>query len=81
MNEQLIQPSQPSRQTNWLFVIIALLIASVLGIGVFAYQYWQIREELLAQTQQVENLLGQIDNLEQQIEDLKTAEPTNETLD
>lgn len=81
MNDQLVQPSQAPRQTNWLFVIIVLLIASVLGIGVFAYQYWQIREELLAQTQQVENLLEQIDNLEQQIEDLKAAAPINETLD
>jgi cell division protein FtsB len=81
MNNRLIQPSQAPRQTNWLFVVLALLIASVLGIGVFAYQYWQIREELLAQTQQLENLLEQIDNLEQQIEDLKTAEPINETLD
>ena len=81
MNNQLNQLNQTPRQTNWRIVLIVLLIGFSVDLGFFAYHYFQIREDLLNQTQQVENLLEHIDRLEKRVEDLKTIEPADETAD
>lgn len=73
MNKQPNHPNQAPRQTNWRVVLIALLIGFSVDLGFFAYHYFQIREDLLSQTQQVENLLEHIDRLEKRVEDLKTT--------
>ena len=69
------QPNKTPRKTNWLFILIVILIGALAGLGIFACQYFQVREELQRQTNQIENLLHLINKFKEKIEDLKTSSP------
>lgn len=60
---------KPSK-TNFL---ILLLIASVVIAGFFTYQWWQVKGELAKQIEQNVSLTKQINELQKEIEELKSA--------
>ncbi len=69
------QSNRTPRKTNWLFILIVILAGALAGLGIFACQYFQVREELQGQTTQIENLLHLIDKFKEKIEDLKASSP------
>jgi len=70
---QTSQPNQKTPKTNWLFIVVVLLVGLLAGLSILTYQYFQIREELQGQTTQIENLLHLINKLKEKIEDTKTG--------
>lgn len=73
--------AKKEKPTPKKFLPILLIVVAIAGFAALGFFYWQMRVELLKETQEVEDLLKQIDVLEKQIEELKTKEeiPTDET--
>lgn len=60
-------------------LLSGLLIIFLFTIGLFYYQWQQVRGELIKQTEQVESLLIQIDKLQKEIKELKSSKVPEET--
>jgi len=58
-------------KTNWLTIV---LIVTVCATGFFAYQWWQVKGELVKKIEENESLIKQVDKLQKEIEELKVAE-------
>ena len=54
-------------------LLSTLLIIFLLAIGFFAFQWWQVKGELRKQIEQNENLMKQVNELQKEIEELKTG--------
>ncbi|PIP23810.1 MAG: hypothetical protein COX36_01295 [Candidatus Nealsonbacteria bacterium CG23_combo_of_CG06-09_8_20_14_all_38_19] len=65
---------------NWLTIVLVIAICIA---GIFVYQWWQVKGELARQIGQNENLMKQVDELQKEIKQLKTAEKkiTEETAE
>jgi hypothetical protein len=55
-------------------LLLVLLAVFIISAGFFAYQWWQVKGELVKQIEQNENLIKQIDELQKEIKGLKTVE-------
>jgi len=58
-----------------------LLIVFVIIAGVFAYQWWHVKGELIKQIKESESLTKQITELQKELEELRTTKPEGETVE
>jgi len=64
-------------KTNWLSI---LLLIFIIAAGFFAFQWWQVRRELVKQIEKNENLMKQISELQKEIEELKTSQQIRDEI-
>lgn len=65
-------------QTNWSRIIIIAFVASLIGMGIFAYQWWSVREHLKEQTQSLETLSEQLRRDKKAAETIETVIDTSD---
>lgn len=62
---------------DWFRILIIALVASLIGMGNFAYQWWSVREHLKEQTKTVDSLSKQLLENKEMIDELKESISTS----